>query len=140
VNGERHIANASDPKIPAALASVVVGVSSLHDFMPKSQIKKPKPAFTFPCTGCPDGFNNTKQFDEAPPDFATIYNVTPLYKAAKPITGKGQTVIVLEISDIQPSDVATFRKAFGLSAFSGMFSKIKGHTMHLACPPAREPT
>jgi subtilase family serine protease len=29
VNGERHIANASDPRIPAALASVVVGVSSL---------------------------------------------------------------------------------------------------------------
>jgi len=124
VNGERHIANASDPRIPAALASVVVGVSSLHDFMPKSLIKKPKPAFTFPCTGCPDGFNNTEQFDEAPSDFATIYNVTPLYKATKPITGKGQTVVVLEISDIQPADVATFRKAFGLSSFSGTFSQI----------------
>jgi subtilase family serine protease len=79
--------------------------------MPNSQIKKPKPNFTFPCTGCPDGFNNTKQFDETPSDFATIYNVTPLYKATKPITGKGQTVVVLEISDIQPADVATCRKA-----------------------------
>jgi len=124
VHGEQHIANASDPKIPAALAPVVVGVASLNDFFPKSLMKKPVPNFTFPCTGCPDGFNNTEQFDVAPGDFATIYNVTPLYKAAKPITGKGQTVVVLEISDIQAADVATFRKAFGLSSFSGTFKQI----------------
>jgi hypothetical protein len=35
VNGEQHIANASDPQIPAALASVVAGLNSLNDFMPK---------------------------------------------------------------------------------------------------------
>ena len=124
VKGEEHIANATDPSIPAALAPVVVGVSSLHDFMPKSLMMKPKPAFSFPCTGCPDGFNNTEQFDVAPPDFATIYNVSPLYTATKPITGKGQTVVVLEDSDIQAADVATFRKAFGLSSFSGTFTQI----------------
>ncbi len=124
VNGAQHIANATDPKIPAALAPVVVGIASLHDFMPKSQMRKPIPAFSFPCTGCPDGFDNTEQFDEAPPDFATIYNVTPLYTANKPITGKGQTVVVLEISNILAADVATFRKAFGLSSFSGTFTQI----------------
>jgi hypothetical protein len=32
VNGEDHWANSSDPKIPAALAPVVVGVKSLHNF------------------------------------------------------------------------------------------------------------
>jgi subtilase family serine protease len=124
VKGQRHIANAADPKIPAALASVVVGVASLHDFMPKPLLKKPKSGFSFPCTGCPDGFDNTEQFDESPADFATIYNVAPLYKASKPITGKGQIVVALEDTDVQSADVAKFRKAFGLSSYSGTFSQI----------------
>src|SRR5207245_8469954 len=34
VRGEEHIANASDPQIPAALALVVAGIVSLHDFRP----------------------------------------------------------------------------------------------------------
>jgi subtilase family serine protease len=37
INGERHIANMSDPQIPAALAPLVVGVKALHDFKPKPQ-------------------------------------------------------------------------------------------------------
>jgi subtilase family serine protease len=124
VNGEQHIANATGAKIPAALASVVAGVSSLNDFLPKKLIKKAQPGFSFPCTGCPGGFDNAEQYDEAPPDFATIYNVAPLYKAHEPITGKGQTVVVLEDTDIQAKDVARFRSAFGLSSYSGTFRQI----------------
>lgn len=124
VKGQRHIANASDPQIPAALSKVVAGLTSLNDFMPKSALKKPKGNFTFPCTNCPDGFAGYEQYDEAPADLATIYNVTPLYKAKTPITGKGQTVVVLEDTDINSADVATFRKAFGLSSYSGKFSQI----------------
>jgi subtilase family serine protease len=124
VNGSEHIANASDPAIPEALASVVTGIVSLNDFLPKPLIAKAKKGFTFPCTGCPDGFDNVTQYDEAPPDFATIYNVTPLYKSDHPTTGKGQTVVVLEVTDVNPADVATFRSAFGLSSYSGKFSQI----------------
>ena len=36
VNGAAHIANMSDPRIPAALAPAVVGVVSLNDFMPRA--------------------------------------------------------------------------------------------------------
>jgi pseudomonalisin len=124
VKGEQHIANASVPRIPAALAPVVVGVVSLNDFKPKSALKKPKRGFSFNCTGCPDGFDNTQQYDESPADFATIYNVTPLYRGSHPITGKGQTIAVLEVTDIKLEDVATFRKAFGLSSYSGTFTQI----------------
>ncbi len=124
VNGKQHIANVSNPLIPAALAPVVVGVVSLHDFLPKPLLRRPKTSFTFPCTGCPDGFDNALQYDEAPADFAKIYNVAPLYKADKPITGKGETVVVLEVTDINPADVATFRSAFGLSSYSGTFAQI----------------
>src|SRR5882672_9683205 len=35
VNGEEHWANSSDPQIPAALAPVVTGFASLHNFHPK---------------------------------------------------------------------------------------------------------
>ena len=123
VNGKQHIANASDPSIPAALTPVVVGVVSLHNFMPKPALSKPIQSFSFPCNGCPDGFDGVPQYDEAPADLATIYNVTPLYRANKPITGKGQTVVVLEDTDINPADVATFRKAFGLASYSGTFHR-----------------
>ena len=124
VNGTQHIANVSDPLIPAALAPVVVGVVSLHNFMPKTALMKPINNFTFPCNGCPGGYSGVTQYDEAPADLATIYNVTPLYKASKPITGKGQTVVVLEDTDINPADVATFRKAFGLASYTGTFAQI----------------
>ncbi len=123
VDGERHIANASDPEIPAALAPVVVGIASLNDFMPKPVANK-LPGFTFPCTGCPDGFDNTIQYDEAPADFAMIYNVQPLYGGSHPVTGLGQTVVVLEVTDVQPPDIATFRAAFGLSSHAGRFKQI----------------
>ncbi len=124
VNGKQHIANASDPQIPAAMASVVAGFVALHNFMPKPALTKPVNTLTFPCTGCPDGFNGQVQYDEAPADLATIYNVAPLYKAKKPITGKGQTVVVLEDTDINPADVTTFRTAFGLSSYAGTFTQI----------------
>jgi len=39
VKGETHMANASDPQIPAALAPVVAGVVSLHNFPKKSQAR-----------------------------------------------------------------------------------------------------
>lgn len=124
VKGQQHIANASDPQIPAALSSVIAGVNSLNDFMPKPALRKPQPGFSFKCTGCPDGFNNAEQYDEAPADLATIYNVTPLYNAKAPITGKGQTVAVLEVTDVLAKDIATFRSAFGLSSYSGTFKQI----------------
>jgi subtilase family serine protease len=124
VNGEQHVSNSSDPKIPAAFAPVVVGFASLNNFSQKAMIEKQRPDLTITCTGCPDGFANQTLYIETPPDFATIYNVSPLYKGTKPITGSGQTVVVLEESDILAADVATFRKAFGLSSFKGKFSQI----------------
>ncbi len=35
VNGKMHIANMTDPQIPAALAPVVIGVKGLHNFFPR---------------------------------------------------------------------------------------------------------
>jgi Fe-S cluster assembly iron-binding protein IscA len=58
--------------------------------------------------------------DVAPYDFATIYNVTPLWN--NNINGSGQTIAIVGTSFINiglnggANDVATFRSAFGLSA------------------------
>ncbi len=45
VNGKDHIANMSDPRIPEALAPVVAGVVSLHDFRPHS-MRKPRTQYS----------------------------------------------------------------------------------------------
>lgn len=125
VAGKRHIANVSDPQIPAALASVVVGFDSLHDFMPKPAMRRAKPALTFTCDStCPGGFQGLTQYDETPADFDTIYNVPP-NTGSGALTGAGQTVAVLEDSDATAGDITSFRHAFGLDVgFTGSFSKV----------------
>jgi subtilase family serine protease len=107
VNGEKHIANMSDPKIPAALTPAVVGVVSLNDFMPHPMYK-PRANYTFSSGGY-------TWWAMAPADLATIYNMNPMFNAG--ISGQGQTVAVLEDSDIYTAvDWNTFRKVFGLSS------------------------
>lgn len=52
--------------------------------------------------------------DVTPYDFATIYNVLPLWNAG--VDGTGQTIAIAGTSKINLADVATFRSAFGLPA------------------------
>ena len=40
VNGETHVANMSEPRIPEALASAVKGIVSLNDFKPRKMMKR----------------------------------------------------------------------------------------------------
>jgi subtilase family serine protease len=56
--------------------------------------------------------------DVAPYDFATIYNVLPLWNASSPIDGTGQTIAIAGTSDIVLTDVSTFRSTFGLPAYT----------------------
>src|SRR3984885_12867241 len=111
VLGEKHYANMSDPKIPAALAPAVVGVVSMHNFKPhanhelRSDLTMGDGAFTL-----------------VPADFQTIYNVTPLYREG--ITGKGQTVALVEDSDSFGTDWARYQSTFGLTSFNGTFSTV----------------
>ncbi len=115
VKGAAHIGNMTDPQIPAALAPVVVGVKSLHNFFPRplhrlgSKVTRdsksgkwqrldaatdstlsaagrraiPRPQFgvSVPASG---GSSAYLVEDVAPYDFATIYNVLPLWTASDP--------------------------------------------------------
>jgi subtilase family serine protease len=121
VNGQAHMANATDPHIPAALAPVVAGVVSLHNFPVKSHVHhlgtfqksiktgEIKPLFTFP--GCQSG----NCYALGPPDFAVIYNTLPLLNGTPKIDGTGQTIAVVGETNINVQDVSDFRTIFGLA-------------------------
>lgn len=105
VNGEAHFANAGDPQLPKALNGIAEGVRGLHNFHMKPHIRLPQPHFTSSISG------NTYL---APDDWATIYDVKPLYNAG--VDGTGVTIAVVGQSDVNASDLANFRKAAGLPA------------------------
>ncbi|HEX3587048.1 MAG TPA: protease pro-enzyme activation domain-containing protein [Candidatus Angelobacter sp.] len=113
VDGKMHFANATDPSIPRALTGLVQSVVSLHDFTthPNSTASQLPIDFT----------NAGGAHLLAPGDFATIYNVKPLYNAAPPIDGTGQTIAIVGRTDINLSDVQFFRSFFGLPAKDPVF-------------------
>jgi sugar lactone lactonase YvrE len=103
VRGELHYANATDPQIPQALAGVVSGAVSLHDF-------RPRPAHQIAARGVVYGTN----YNLAPADYATIYDINPLYSNG--INGARQTIAIVGVCNINTTDVATFRTLTGLVA------------------------
>ncbi len=106
VKGEAHIANASDPQIPAALASIVHGITSIHDFRPRKHAHN-RPDYTYINNGAP-------WLALVPGDIHTIYNLRPIYQAG--VTGGGQTIAVLEDSNVyNRMDWVLFRNKFGLT-------------------------
>ena len=109
VNGVQHIANMSDPEIPEALAPAVAGIVSLHDFFPHPR-KRARADYTFTK-------DKSTYWTVTPGDMATIYNLNPLFAAG--ITGQGQTIAVIEDSDLyKSSDWDTFRSTFGLTNYT----------------------
>ncbi len=106
VGNDVHHANATDPEIPAALIQVVGGVVSLHDFHSEpmhASVRKASPEFS-----------SGGSYYLAPADFATIYDLAPLYQES--INGSGQSVAIVARSNIKIADVRQFRTFFGLPA------------------------
>ena len=116
VGGVSHLANATDPKIPAALAAAVGGVVKLHDFRHASNISS-KGLTAVKMTGAQWTSGSTHYL--TPADYATIYDINPLYSAG--INGTGQSIAVIARTDISLSDVQTFRSTFGLKANDPQF-------------------
>ncbi len=107
LDGEQHISNVTDPTLPAALASVVSGITGLNDFTLKSRARArsvSRPNFTSSISG---------NHYIAPGDFYTIYDVGPLLSNS--INGSGVTIAIVGQTAISLADVAAFRSASGLS-------------------------
>jgi subtilase family serine protease len=136
-SGAQHWANSTDPEIPAALAPVVAGIRSLNSFFPRplshvvsvvrssllASQAKPQPMYTFQATSAcsaPQTFGVAPAgnicFMIVPSDFATIYNITPLWSAG--IDGSGETIAIANDSNVNLSDVSSFRSLMGLPAKS----------------------
>ena len=128
VNGKPHMANASDPKIPAALAAAIHGVVSLNNFRPHA-MNRLHAHYTFP----------DNSFEAVvPDDLYTIYDFHPVYAAG--VTGEGQTIAVVEDSNVySEADWQTFRTTFGLTKRfpHGSFTQIHPRAANGA--PCRDP-
>jgi subtilase family serine protease len=116
VNGKDHWANTSDPQIPAALAPVVAGFASLNNF-PRQSIQTVNAYSRSQATGEVHALftgtsNGASYYALGPTDFATIYNVLPLWTAG--IDGTGQTIAIVGETNISLTDVRGFRNLFGL--------------------------
>ncbi|MGH9584734.1 MAG: S53 family peptidase, partial [Bryobacteraceae bacterium] len=107
VNGTVHYANLTDPVLPAALKGIVEGIRGLNDFHPKPHAIRRQAAFRPRFTSSVTGSTFL-----TPGDFATIYDVNPIYNSG--LDGTGETIAVAGQSDIQLSDIEAFRSAAGL--------------------------
>jgi subtilase family serine protease len=140
VGEEKHLANAGDISVPAALQSVVAGVMGLNDFHPAPLLKKSRVAkwdaskkgyvlqkasatsasanpisqAVTPAGGTARGL--------APNDLATIYGIKTI--RANGVTGKGINIAVVEDGDMVPADWTNFVSVFNLGQYGGTFSQI----------------
>ena len=138
VNDEQHWANASDPQIPTALTGAIAGIDSLHNFQKKAmntyvgkyseitkQLTGTNPQFTYNCQAY-------QCFGVSPYDFATIYDVLPLWNSG--INGTGQAIAIVGRTDINPKDATEFWQTFGLTVpanklniiYNGIYPGING--------------
>jgi PKD repeat protein len=108
--GRAFHANAVEPTLPRALASLVHGVVSLHN-LPRKALSHRSPGQP-PQQALFTSGNGAHYL--APGDFAAIYNLKPLY--ASGIDGTGVSIAVVGRPHIGPTDIATFRSQSGLSA------------------------
>ncbi len=120
--GSTAYANAGEIRIPEALAPLVRGLSPLggshatpdvrvagHGVYSRST-RKAKAEWTIPN---PFGTANPNAYLVTPEDFATQYDLAPLYKAG--VNGAGQTIGIVNESNIDLSLVAAYQSLFGVA-------------------------
>ncbi len=92
------------PSVPGAATSA--GLAGIDK---NAADTRPTPQLTYQANG--------DTYEELTPyDFATIYNILPLWTASTPVNGKGVTIAISGVSDINPADFNHFRSSFGLPA------------------------
>jgi len=132
VQGQDHYANASDPYIPATLASVVSGFRALNDFHPHPMVGHLGVAHLDRTTGkwsraaAESGHLTATAnalYITGPQDYAKIYGVDKVWQegvdarpGAPPIVGTAQTIAVVGQTSLESADIQSFRDTFGITA------------------------
>jgi len=106
IGGAMHIANAQDPQVPEALADRAGGIVSLQDFGLEAQSR------TRRATNLAPEYSAGETHYLFPADFAAIYDLNPVY--ADGIRGSEAPIAIAGRSNIEQSDVASFRSIAGL--------------------------
>jgi subtilase family serine protease len=117
VDGDTRFANATEVSVPTALSGMVLGVRGLDNFRPRPRARIARPNFTSHVSG---------NHFLSPADFATIYNVKPLYTAG--LDGTGEKIAVAGQTEIDVSDIDAFRSAAGLPATNLQLVSVDGTT------------
>lgn len=121
VGQERHFSNATDPKVPTALAPVIAGISPMNDF-------RPKPLHVLGTRGRYDAASHSVRpsltlgdstqgntLFVTPADASIIYN-TPNQNfnpaATRTLDGTGVSIGIVGYSALAMADVQNYRKAF----------------------------
>ena len=113
IGSETHYANASEPSLPRALDGIVLAVHGLHDFRLRPHHRIVRTPLALAGKTRPNYTSNKGKHYLAPDDFATIFNITPLYNQG--IDGSNQSIVIVGQSDIDTSHLSTFRSYFGLN-------------------------
>jgi hypothetical protein len=121
VGQEKHIANATDPEIPTALAPVIAGISPMNDFRAKPQHVFGKAARYDAASGhlrpAMTGGDSTNGYSlyVTPADASIIYD-TPNKDfnpaATQTLDGTGVTIGIIGYSALAMADVQNYRTAF----------------------------
>ena len=123
INGELRYSNSREISVPSALAGVVRGMAPLNNFRMRHYIERRgvgrywksthtiTPDWTVPN---PFGSANPSGFLVSPEDLATQYDISPLYQAGT--NGTGQTIGIIDESNIDLTLVSNFQQLFGLAS------------------------
>ncbi|MBV8728916.1 MAG: S8/S53 family peptidase [Acidobacteriia bacterium] len=116
LGSQTYYANASPPSLPAAFQGIILAIHGLHNFRLLPQNRMLPTPLTLRPGATPHYTSGNGTHYLAPNDFATIFNIKPLYSAG--IDGSNQTIVIVGQSDIDTSHLSTFRSYFSLSAAS----------------------
>jgi hypothetical protein len=120
LNGEQHIANLTDPTLPASIANVTLAVTGLNDFKLKPRSRAHSVTNDSVQPGFTTTVGNVTSHYIAPGDLYTIYDYPP----SSTLSGAGITIAVMGQTDLTQGSVlpdanlTAFRTAAGLPAIN----------------------
>jgi subtilase family serine protease len=127
VDGELHFANATELAIPKALTGTVAGFRGFDNFRwkPMGVHQVVHPDVILPVLMRPFFSTGGNNFI-APDDFATIYDLTPLYAGG--INGAGMKLVVVGQVTVAMADIQAFRSGFNLPVNNPIVKVVPGTT------------
>jgi subtilase family serine protease len=127
VDGVTHFANSTAPQLPRALQGVVESIRGLNDIAPHPLGASPAALHAHYTSAGPSSVSGNSHF-LVPYDFATMYDIGPLYGAGT--TGNGEKIAVAGQYDISSdqSDITQFRSVMQLPANTPTLVSVSGST------------